>query len=53
MVFSFKSNLFQKRGEKIVRIQNISWCCKFKNIIYFNKNDYANLDKFIVKKMIS
>lgn len=51
--YAFKSKMFKKSGEKIIRITNIvNGKIEFKDVKYFDKNDYSNssIDNFIVKK---
>lgn len=51
--YAFKSKMFKKSGEKIIRITNIvDGKIEFKDVKYFDKNDYSNssIDNFIVKK---
>ena len=46
--FAFKSNLFKKEGEPIIRISNIqNECIETKDIVYFCKEDYfVNFDNY-------
>lgn len=49
--FAFKSNLFKNQGSIIVRISNIqNSVVELKDVAYFDKNDYKNLDAYRVIK---
>lgn len=45
--FAFKSNLFKSDGLPIIRISNIqNGTVDLDNVVYFNANDYKNLDSY-------